>query len=446
MICSGKRIAIFGTMIIIGLSLLHADSDDKRSDVLKYGLENEIVELINDLERREDHTFNDELEVLFVRTRSSAVRDSILSFYGAQKNNAFKEYCLEVLEDPYEYPSTTVSSVFAYVQKVTLNDAAPLVRNLLSNESEEFRDQAIRTLGKIGTDEDAIYLFEYLQSNIPGDERQRLIIRQNIMTALGELKSESAWEDFILVAQDEEENTMIRATAARAIGMIGKEGGVEILSGLFEADDPILRAAVVAALAGYTDEEAIQVVLEGLKDTHYRVRLEALEAVHKQNSKKAAPYVRYRADNDPVEAVQMKAYEVLAMLDEHETTGWMISKVREQKTSDKVRMKIISALMEHNRSAVIDDAVQVAFASLKDDKKKWIRYELGKLFAKYDDGALSAVAEAYITHGDTVTKGLGIELYNRNRFSNLKSHVESIAENDRMGGLQSQAKRALSSE
>ncbi len=433
-------------MIIIGLSLLHADSDDKRSDVLKYGLENEIVELINDLERREDHTFNDELEALFVRTRSSAVRDSILSFYGAQKNNAFKEYCLEVLEDPYEYPSTTVSSVFAYVQKVTLNDAAPLVRNLLSNESEEFRDQAIRTLGKIGTDEDAIYLFEYLQSNIPGDERQRLIIRQNIMTALGELKSESAWEDFILVAQDEEENTMIRATAARAIGMIGKEGGVEILSGLFEADDPILRAAVVAALAGYTDEEAIQVVLEGLKDTHYRVRLEALEAVHKQNSKKAAPYVRYRADNDPVEAVQMKAYEVLAMLDEHETTGWMISKVREQKTSDKVRMKIISALMEHNRSAVIDDAVQVAFASLKDDKKKWIRYELGKLFAKYDDGALSAVAEAYITHGDTVTKGLGIELYNRNRFSNLKSHVESIAENDRMGGLQSQAKRALSSE
>lgn len=435
-----------GFVILMCLSLLFAESGDKRGDVLKYGLENEIVELVNELERRDDRSYNDELVRLFESTRSGAVRDSILSFYGAQKNPAFKDYCLLVLEDPYAFRNTTVSSVFQYVQKIPLREAAPLVRDLLSNESGEFRDQAIRTLGKIGNEEDALYLFEYLQSNIPGDERQRLIIRQNIMTALGELKSESVWEDFILVAQDEEENTMIRATAARAIGMIGKEGGVPILADLFEAEDPILRAAVVSALSGYTDQEAVEVVLEGLKDAHYRVRLEALDAIKKQGAKKAAPIVRYRAENDPVEAVKMKSYDVLAFLDEHDTTGWMIEQVRDIKTSDKVRLRIITVLMEHNRSAVIEDAVQVAFASLKDDKKKWIRYELGKLFAKYDDGALSAVAEAYITHGDTLTKGIGIELYNKNRFSNLKSHVEAIAGNKKMGGLQNQAKRALSSE
>lgn len=428
------------------VSFLVAESDDKRDDVLKYGLENEIVELVNSLEQRDDRSLNNELENLFETTRSNAVRESILSFYGKQKNAAFSKYCMNVLEDPYVFKNTTVSAVFQYVQMIPVREAAPLVRELLGNESEEFRDQAIKTLGKIGNEEDALYLFDYMQNDIPGDERQRLIIRQNIMTALGELKSEAVWEDFILVAQDEEENTMIRATAARAIGMIGKEGGVPVLAGLFEADDPILRAAVVNALSSYSDSEAVSVVLEGLKDTHYRVRLEALDAVKEQGSKSAAPYVRYRAENDPVEAVKMKAFDVLASLDDHDATGWMLDQIRDKKTSDKVRMRVITVLMEHNRSAVIDDAIQVAFASLKDDKKKWIRYELGKLFAKYDDGSLSAVAEAYITHGDTLTKGIGIELYNKNRFSNLKSHVEAIAENDKMGGLQSQAKRALSSD
>lgn len=432
-------------ILLVVSSFLFTESGDKRKDVLKYGLENEIVELINNLEQRDDHSLNGEIEDLFSSTRSSAVRESILSFYGSQQNSAFAEYCIEVLEDPYIHRNSTVSAVFQYVQKVPIREAAPLVKSLLSNESEEFRDQAIRTLGKIGTEEDSIYLFEYLQSNIPGDERQRLIIRQNVMTALGELKSEAAWEDFLLVAQDEEENTMIRATAARAIGMIGKEGGVAVLADLFETEDPILRGAVVNALSGYSDHQAVSVVLEGLKDTHYRVRLEALDAVKKQGAKKAAPFVQYRAENDPVEAVKMKSLDVLASLDDNDSTGWMLEQIRDSKTPDKVRVRMITVLMEHKKNVVIEDAIQVAFASLKDDKKKWMRYELGKLFAKYDDGALSAVAESYITHADTLTKGIGIELYNKNRFSNLKSYVEAIAENDKMGGLQSQAKRALSS-
>src|SRR5690554_3097851 len=142
-------------ILLVVSSFLFTESGDKRKDVLKYGLENEIVELINNLEQRDDHSLNGEIEDLFSSTRSSAVRESILSFYGSQQNSAFAEYCIEVLEDPYIHRNSTVSAVFQYVQKVPIREAAPLVRSLLSNESEEFRDQAIRTLGKIGTEEDS---------------------------------------------------------------------------------------------------------------------------------------------------------------------------------------------------------------------------------------------------------------------------------------------------
>jgi len=433
-------------LVTASLSLLAAQSEDKRRDIIKYGLENEIVELVSSLQQKKDTSFNADLESLFERTRSVAVRESILSMYGTLENPAFSDFALEVLEDPWAHPNSTVNAVFSYVQKIKLTEASILVRNILDNEALEYRDRAIRTLGKIGTADDAAYLVEYLQGTIEGDERQRLIIRQNVMEALGELKSEAVWEDFVSIAGNEDENVMIRATAVRAIGSIGRQGGADILADLYETEDPMLRAAVVSGISGFTDSVAVDVILEGLKDTHYKVRLEALESLKKLQSVEAAPYVQYRAQNDPVGAVKMKSLDVLAILGEADTTRWMLEQVREEKTADQTRMKIIEALMEHSPSAIVEDAVQVAFASLKDDRKKWIRYELGKLFAKHNDPALSGVAEAYIQHRDVTTKSLGIEMFNKNRFGNLKGHVETIAADEKMGGLQSQAKRALEDE
>lgn len=440
-----KKIAVL-CIISAFLSTLSAQSNDKRRDVLRYGLENEIVELVTELRDKEDTTYNADLESLFSRTRSVAVRESILSMYAALENPAFSSFALEVLADPWDYRNSTVSAVFSYVQKIKPPEASPLVRTILDNESEEFRDQAIRTLGKIGTADDAAYLVDYLQGTIEGDERQRLIIRQNVMEALGELKSDAVWDDFVSIAQNEDENIMIRATAVRAIGSIGREGGDDLLAGLFETDDPLLRSAAVSGLSGYSGQVVVDVVLEALKDTHYRVRLEALNAVEKLKIADAAPFVQYRAQTDPVDAVKAKSIDVLALLGESESIRWMLEQVRNEKTPDKTRMTIIQALMNHDSSSVVNDAVQVAFASLKDDRKKWLRYELGKLFVKQGDPALSDVAEAYIQHKDVATKSLGIEMYNKNRFTNLKGHVESIAADEKMGGLQRQAKRALGEE
>ncbi|HHU36708.1 MAG TPA: HEAT repeat domain-containing protein [Treponema sp.] len=432
--------------ILLFVSTSFTESPDKRKEILLYGLESEIIDLIQDLKNAKDYSFNEPIKILFESTKSVGVRETILTFFAEQENPEFKNYCLEVIDNPYDYRNSTVLAAFSYIEKNRITEAAPKIRTILDNETTDFRDSAIRTLGKIGGDEDAAYLFDYFKNDIVGDEKQRLVIRQNIMKSLGELKTEAVLEDFIQITEDEDENVMIRATAVRALGSIGKVESIPLFARLFEEDDPILRAAVISALSGYSEQDAVDIVLEGLKDTHYRVRLEALATVQEQCDVKAAPYVRYRATNDPVEAVKMKSFEVLAVLGEVESIQWMKEGVREEKTPDKTRMRIMSVLMEHNPDTIIEDVIAVAYASLKDDKKTWIRYELGKLFAKIKDSRLSDVAEAYIIHSDTVTKSLGIEIYNRNRYANLKSHVETIAENDKMGGLQSHAKRALAAE
>lgn len=440
-------VSIFSLLLICNMSLFSQQSEEqRRRDVLRFGLEGEVAELISQIKTESTSDYNQEIIDVFSRTRSSIIRESVIDYCTDRSLPDLKQWSLEVLEDPFDYKRSTVSAVFRYVEKLPLNEAAPLVRKLMSDEGSGYRELAISTLGKIGGPEDAVFLAEYLDSEISGDEKQRLVIRQNVMTALGELKSEAVWEQLMEIASDEDENTVIRATAAKALGSIGKIEAIDRLSVLYESNDPLLRAASVNALSNYTDERAQMVITESFKDTHYKVRLEALEAASKGKIAGIGPYILYRAKTDPVEAVKMRSFEILSTVGGEEGISWLTELMNEQKTPDKFRLKAITVLFSNHRDRVFNDVEKIALETLKDDKKNWLRYECGKLFSKAEDSRLESLSIAYIQHKDTVTKSLGMEMYAKNRFSSVKDLVQTIADNDKMGGLQGRAKRILEAE
>lgn len=420
--------------------------EERRRDVLRYGLENEMVELVQKLAEEGDTSLDGELKQAFDMTRSPAIREAILSLFADRGNPELKDYCLGILADPYDTKKSTVASVFAYVEKLKLAEAAPLARKLLEGETAQYRDLAIHALGKIGSSEDAVFLSEYLDSEISGDEKQRLVIRQNVMTALGELKSEVVWDRMVEIAGDESENVMIRASAARAIGAIGKSEAIPVLTAIYEEGDPVLRIAAVNGLASFREPEAVSLLISAFRDSNYKVRLEALDAVERAKISEAVPSVAYRARTDPVEAVKMRAFEVLATVHDQETLSWLSGLVRDEKASDKIRMKAVSVLGKDNLDLIFNDLESLVMQSLKDDKKTWIRYECGKFLSKKKDGRISSIASAYIQHKDPVTKSLGMDMYDTNRFSDVRPLVEAIAANDKMGALQNRAKKILERE
>ncbi len=419
-----------------------ATEESRRSDVLKYGLETEIVELVGQL-RNDDDSLAGELKELFGKTRSPAVREAILELFARQENGDLTPFCLGVLEDPFDYKRSTVSAVFGYVERLKVAEAAPHVRVLLEQESGEWRSQAIRVLGKIGQEEDARFLVGYLDEELSGDQKQRLIVRQEVMAALGELKALSVWDRIVEIAEDEDENAVIRATAARTIGAMGKREGLPTLSRVFEDQDPLLRAAAVAGMSYFDCSEAESVVLEGFKDSHYKVRLEALSASEKMKFSGATGHAIYRARTDPVEAVRMRAFDAIAKIGDGDGVKWLADTVADEKASDKIRVKAIQVLWSGNSGAIERDVEKLAFAALKDDKKTWIRYEIGKVLSDKKNKGIPDLAIAYLQHKDPTTKALGIEMYSAHKFSGAREMVESIAADGKMGGLQSRAKRAL---
>lgn len=442
-ICVASIIAL--TLLSTARVFAEQGEDEKRRDVLKYGLEDEVTSLVKSLTTDKDASYAVELEGLFRTTKSAAIREAILSYFTAQKNGALSDYALKVLDDPYDVKSSTVQAIFAYVAELRLKEALPAVRKILKSENSLYRDKSISLLGKLGEAEDALFLVEYLDGEIDGEEKERLVIRQNVMAALGELKAVETWDRLVEIARDSDENANIRATAAVAVGKMEKPEAIPILSSLFEDSDPALRAAAVSGLSNFTATEATSVIFEGFKDSYYKVRLESIAASEKRRLPESIPYLLYRAKSDPVEDVRMKAYDALGALNVDEGNSWLKGVAIDEKASDKARVKAISVLAKNNFDYAFDDIERTATQALKDDKKTYLRYEIGKILASIANARTVAIASAYLAHKDVLTKSIGLDMYALNRYPEITPVVEKIAADEKLGTIQRRAKKILDS-
>ena len=92
------------------------------------------------------------------------------------------------------------------------------IRDIMKSEKTDYLDRAISALGAVGTADDALFLVDYLSGEIAGDDKQRLIVRQNVMFALGELKAVETWDSLAAIVADTDENAFIRADNENRFG------------------------------------------------------------------------------------------------------------------------------------------------------------------------------------------------------------------------------------
>lgn len=420
-----------------------AGADDRREDVLRYGLESDILPLIKEIEAEGTRDYDSALVELYAKTRSPAIREAVLGLFAQAKVADLREPVLELLEDPYDARRSLVVAALEYAGTLKLAEAGPAVRRLAEDEDGKYRDAAIKALGRIGGAEDVAFLTGFFNGEIPGDEKTRLIVRQNVMFALAELHAPESEPLFLEAVRDEDENAVIRATAAEALGKIGSEAAVKDLARLFEEQDPILRVASVKALGHFSEPEASAILLEGFKDAQYKVRLAALDAAAEGKSPGAYEYVLYRAKHDPVDAVKLRAYEVLPILDSSRAKAWLFEILENEKTSDRFRVKAAAVLLAQDPAEAVRRLEPIVIATLKDDKRKTLRYELGKEIAKADTSQSAGIAEAYLTHKDVLTRSIGFDMFAKNRYPSLKAIVEGVAADEKQGALQRRAKRIL---
>lgn len=396
--------------------------EEESRGVFKYGLEEQIVSLIGSLEKNGDTRFADEIYDLFQETKSPAVRETVLGYFAKLKDPCLGSYAVEVINDPYDYKKSIVDKCFSYVSETGIKEAVPGLVDLVDKEDDAYFSGALSALGELGEAEEALFLADYL-------DRSDLTVsqRQSLMRVLGRIKASQTWEKVSAIAQNEDENTFVRMYAAEAIGAMGVPESEDILAKLFESPDANLRVYAVKGISYFSDPAADAVIVQALRDSQYKVRLEAVGAVEKRDMKEAVPYLIFRCkDKNEQKAVKEKCYGVLAKLNDSEGNSYLVSILKDKKAGDAAKVKVAQALLEHNHAGT-DEAIELAHASLESDARKNLRYALGKEFAKYGRPEFAGICAEYLAHDDVATQGTGLDIWAKGRYAASRSAVEEIA-------------------
>ncbi len=411
--------------------------DEKRRETIQFGTESEITSLVQELIAKDDPRYSDELYDLFGNSRSPAAREKILEYFAKFEDPCLEDYAVTILNDPYDEKNSTVEQAFRYVAAVKTTDAIPAVVSLLESENESYFLPALTTLGEIGGETEAEYLVDFL-------ERSDLTIpqRQQLMRVLGKLQALKTWESLVEIAQDEGENGFVRAYAAEAIGAMKKAESVEILEKLFESSDPNLRCYVIKGISNFDTDEAKSLVIQGIKDSQYKVRLEAISAAEKMKIAEAVPYLIYRAKNDGEKQVKNKELETLAKLGTGEAESYLLGQLADKKTSDTVKYSVAEILLKHSKSGRAEIA-NLASDLVNDERRKPFCLTIGKLIAKYPESVFASVCEEYLSSKDSAVCATGLDIYSAGMFPSAESAVRRIAEGTKPSANKKRARKIL---
>lgn len=410
-------------------ALVAAEKDESEEDAEKfrktimYGIPSEISELMDDLIKNEDPRFTEEIYDVFQATKNSSIREKIIKYFTKLEDPCLEDFAVELLNDPYDETKDVVKATFQYVSAVKTTAATPAVITLIESENEQYFNDAISTLGDIGGSREAVFLVEYLDREDLSDAQ-----RQTLMRTCGKMHAVQTWDRLVEILDNDDENTFVRMYAAEAIGLMKVDKSVPVLIRHFGAADPNLRQYVIKGLINFPENtEAKDAIVQGIRDEHWKVRQESIKAVKEMNMTDAVPYLIYRAKNDSEKVIKEESLSTLAKLNTDEGNEYLVNQITDKKVGDGTKKKVIEVLLKEGNVGE-PEILELAEKCVKDDKRKDLRYAIGKELAKYAKPEYAEICQLYLESKDTTTQSLGVDIYKNCRFASVEPRLREIHE------------------
>ena len=176
---------------------------------------------------------------------------------------------------------------------------------------------------------------------------------------------------------DMNEYSVVRGSAAEALGEIGNPHAVEPLIIALKGKDPHVRRQAAAALGEINDPRVVEPLIATLKDEFWWVRATAVRQLGETNDPRSFnPLIAALNDEQP--NVRARAAEALASLADYRAVEALIAALKDKNAY--VRWHVAKALKDLNDSR----AVEPLIAALK-DKDELVRRSAMSALAKLKD-------------------------------------------------------------
>ena len=283
-----------------------------------------------------------------------------------------------------------------------------------------------------------MFLVEYLEREDLSNAQ-----RQTLMRNCGKMHAVETWDKLVDILNDDDENAFVRMYAAESLGLMEVEKSVPVLIDQFDATDPNLRQYVIKGLSHFPDViEARATVIQGIRDEHWRVRQEAIRTAKENDNKDAVPYLIYRAKNDSEKLIKEESITAIAALNTDEGNDYLVSQLNEKKLADGTKKKIVEVLLKEGHAGE-KEILELAKSVVNDDKRKDLRYAIGRELAKKYKSSYDEVCGLYLQSKDATTVSVGLDMYKQKKPAALTDYVNKIANEKKSSGNKTRAQKLL---
>ncbi|MDR2510408.1 MAG: HEAT repeat domain-containing protein [Spirochaetaceae bacterium] len=417
-----------------------ADSEETQRDILKYGTDNEISELIKTLKKDNAEYLDGELFELVRDTRNSVIRAQVIVFFTERGKDGLEKEAVDLIENRDDVEASNVLAAISYLGKVKYGKAQPALRSLLEAGEERYTAAAIRAIGGAvnsgNADETAAFLIDYYEKKNPAEDLQR-----EIVWALGETGAGKA-SAFLADIITTNERPALSIAALDAAGKIAGKEAREAVIDAVSSKDPNVRAGAVGALARFEGDDVDKTLLDAFRDSYYRTRLAAVKAAGTRKLKAAVPYLKFRAEKDETPAVREEAARSLGGIGNAECADALEKIFTDKKTPDKLRGVCAEMLLKIDADRYAEQIVS-AFDEAKRTNQKQLSNALINALSKAKTKKVIPLTRRLFASKDALDKAFALELTAINGFSELTPEVRRLAEAEN-SGLSRKAKDVLS--
>jgi HEAT repeat protein len=430
-----KFLSVWLFVCLVGWNLVPSYSQDqdeeheRRLDVLRYGIETQVTELITTLGAEKNKAYADDLLPVFDSSTSPKLRSVILDYYGGLELDTAVSRAAAIIDGRDETADFLVGAAFSYLLGLKSDAVVDQARRIIEDDERKYLTAAIKILGATGKDNDVEIL-----RGLYASASTEAGIKQEILLAFGKMRALSSFELLASIASADDAGKIERMYACTALGDLGDSRAVPVLINASVVTDPNIRASALGALQNFDDKAADNAILQGLRDQHVIPRLAAVKAVDKRQLKAAIPFLEFRIKSDPERSIKDASIEVLASMGGKDGIDFLSSYLEDTRSPLAHRASAFVAILTHGDSGDLERSM-VVFRQSAAEKDKAVFTALAR--ASMASSAPQAVhaARFLLSNNDHLIRLGAVAWAERNKASELLPELKSMAESDPVESL-----------
>jgi len=410
---------------------------EERLDVIRYGIDTEIIELLVVLKEEKDTSLAENIALILSNTTNSKLVKEIFDYFRVVKDERAEATAYSLLDRQDETKPELLVASLNYLAEVGKAPQIERMKPLLKHKNQAVISSAIRFLGK----KKAGGNYEALQElfDMEGVSTQ---IRGEIILAYGELRAKEAVGTLKKVLDDEGEDMSLRRFACDSLGKIGDQEALPSVRKALDSNDNLLRAYAVSALGNFPGKETEVILLSALRDSFPRVRELAADRLGDLKSLEATDPLVYRSKKDSEKRVKQASIRALSKIGGEKAVGFLKEYLEDEKNTPEYRSFTAEQLVERNLASSLTSLMKVMDQEWKKDGSQ-LMDAICKMLSTAESNSLEPAYKKMLEHRSYIIQIYALRGIKKNKLSGFTDQIKEFTKEKYQPQLRKQAHSIL---